>query len=144
MDVKAAFDSVWVNGLKHKIRKIGLPIQLEKILFSFICRKIRRFFAHFCRTHRVPTLLWLSRSPSPSPPSSPSATKPISIKTSIFSWFEHHIQHIIHPRKEDSARVHLVTTETKTKTHTKTNTKTKTRTFKSKSSCIYKLICSVL
>ena len=94
---------------------------------------------YFCRTHRVPTLLWLSRSP-PFPP----ATKPLIIKTSIFSWFQHHIKHIIHRRIGDSARVHLVTTETKTKTHTKTNTKTKTRTFKSKSSCIYKLNHSVL
>ena len=85
----------------------------------------------------------LSPSSSPPPPSSPSppATKPLIIKTSIFSWFQHHIKH---RRKGDSARVHLVTTETKTKTHTKTNTKTKTRTFKSKSSCIYKLNHSVL
>ena len=89
----------------------------------------------FVGPRRVPTLLWLSSSPSP-PSSSPPVSKPISIKTSIFSWSQHQIKHIIHRRKGDSARVHLVMTETKTKTHTKTNTKTKTRTFKSKSSCI--------
>ena len=77
---------------------------------------------------RVPTLLWLSSSSSPPP-----VSKPISIKTSIFSWFVHHIQHIIHRRKEDSARVHLVMTKTMTKTHTKTNTKTKTITFSASS-----------
>ena len=76
-----------------------------------------------CRTHRVPTLLLLFPSPSSSSSSSP-VTKPISIKTSIFSWFERRIQHIIHGRKEDSTGVHLEVT--KTKTHTKTNTRTKT------------------
>ena len=85
----------------------------------------------FVGPRRVPTLLWLSSSSSfPSPP----VPKPISIKTSIFSWFEHHIQHIIHRWKEDSASVYLVMIETKT--NTKTNMKTKTRTFHSKSSCI--------
>ena len=44
VDVKAAFDSVWVNGLKHKIRQIGLPVQLEKLLFSFLDNRSLRVF----------------------------------------------------------------------------------------------------
>ena len=94
---------------------------LMKILYSY------------CRTHRVPTLQWLFPSPSSSPSS---VTKPIIIKTSIFSWFEHRNQHIIHGRKEDGTGVHLEMT--KTKTHTMLNTRTKTELSRRKSSCIYK------
>ena len=36
LDAQAAFDSVWSNGLKFKIKRIGLPAQLENILFSFL------------------------------------------------------------------------------------------------------------
>ena len=36
LDVRAAFDSVWTNGLKHKINLIGLSKQLENILHSFL------------------------------------------------------------------------------------------------------------
>ena len=36
LDVKAAFDSVWKCGLKHKINKIGLSKQLENLLHSFL------------------------------------------------------------------------------------------------------------
>ena len=36
LDVKAAFDSVWANGLKYKIKKIGLSAQLKNLLFSFL------------------------------------------------------------------------------------------------------------
>ena len=36
LDVKAAFDAVWKNGLKHKINKIGLSRQMKNILFSFL------------------------------------------------------------------------------------------------------------
>ena len=36
LDVKVAFDSVWKNGLKHKINKIGLSKQMENILHSFL------------------------------------------------------------------------------------------------------------
>ena len=36
LDVKAAFDAVWRNGLKYKINKIGLSKQLENILHSFL------------------------------------------------------------------------------------------------------------
>ena len=75
---------------------------------------------------------------SPPPSSSPSVTKPIINKTSIFSWFERRIQHIIHGWKEDSTGFHLEMTKTKTKTHTKTNTRTKTELSRRKSSCIYK------
>ena len=42
LDVKAAFDAVWKNGLKHKINKIGLSRQLKNILFSFLdCRTLK-------------------------------------------------------------------------------------------------------
>ena len=36
LDVKAAFDSVWTSGLKLKINRIGLPLQLKNLLFSFL------------------------------------------------------------------------------------------------------------
>ena len=42
VDVKAAFDTVWKNGLKHKIKKIGLTKQLENILFSFLDQRTLR------------------------------------------------------------------------------------------------------
>ena len=36
LDVQAAFDAVWTNGLKYKIKRIGLPPQLQNLLFSFL------------------------------------------------------------------------------------------------------------
>ena len=36
LDVKAAFDAVWKNGLKYKINRIGLTRQMKNILFSFL------------------------------------------------------------------------------------------------------------
>ena len=36
LDVHKAFDAVWLNGLKMKIKQIGLPSQLQNILFSFL------------------------------------------------------------------------------------------------------------
>ena len=36
LDVRAAFDSVWKNGLKYKINKIGLSDQMRNMLFSFL------------------------------------------------------------------------------------------------------------
>ena len=36
LDVRAAFDSVWTNGLKYKINQIGLSKQLENVLHSFL------------------------------------------------------------------------------------------------------------
>ena len=36
LDVKAAFDAVWKNGVKYKINKIGLTRQMKNILFSFL------------------------------------------------------------------------------------------------------------
>ena len=36
LDVKAAFDSVWKNGLKYKINRIGLTKQMRNMLFSFL------------------------------------------------------------------------------------------------------------
>lgn len=36
LDVQAAFDAVWKNGLLFKIRKIGLSKQLQNILYSFM------------------------------------------------------------------------------------------------------------
>ena len=51
-------------------------------------------------------------------PRNSSVTKPIIDKTSIFSWFERQIQHIIHGWKGDSTRFHLEMTKTNTNTHT--------------------------
>ena len=42
LDVKAAFDAVWKNGLKLKIKMIGLTKQLENILFSFLDDRVLR------------------------------------------------------------------------------------------------------
>ena len=36
LDVQAAFDAVWKNGLKYKIKQIGLNKQLENLLISFL------------------------------------------------------------------------------------------------------------
>jgi hypothetical protein len=36
LDVQAAFNSVWKNGLKSKIKAIGLSSDLERIIFSFL------------------------------------------------------------------------------------------------------------
>ena len=36
LDVQKAFDAVWTNGLKLKIKNIGLSAQLQNILFSFL------------------------------------------------------------------------------------------------------------
>ena len=36
LDAQKAFDSVWINGLKYKLRSINLPAQLENLLFSFL------------------------------------------------------------------------------------------------------------
>merc|ERR1712002_431111 len=44
LDVKAAFDAVWKNGLKTKIKKIGLSKQLENLLFSFLDHRTLRIF----------------------------------------------------------------------------------------------------
>ena len=44
LDVKAAFDAVWKNGLKLKIRNIGLTKQMENILFSFLDDRSMRVF----------------------------------------------------------------------------------------------------
>ena len=42
LDVKAAFDSVWKNGLKSKINKIGLSRQVRNLLFSFLDERTLR------------------------------------------------------------------------------------------------------
>ena len=44
LDVRAAFDAVWRNGLKYKINKIGLPSQLENILHSFLDNRTLNVF----------------------------------------------------------------------------------------------------
>ena len=44
LDVKAAFDSVWLNGLKYKISKIGLSEQMTKLLFSFLYDKTLKVY----------------------------------------------------------------------------------------------------
>ena len=42
LDVKAAFDAVWKNGLKMKIKNIGLSKQIQNILFSFLDERTLR------------------------------------------------------------------------------------------------------
>ena len=42
LDVRAAFDSVWKNGLKLKINKIGLSDQMRNLLFSFLDERTLR------------------------------------------------------------------------------------------------------
>ena len=42
LDVKAAFDSVWKNGLKYKINRIGLTKQMRNMLFSFLDERTLR------------------------------------------------------------------------------------------------------
>ena len=42
--VQAAFDAVWINGLKLKIKNIGLSKQLENLLFSFLDERVLRIF----------------------------------------------------------------------------------------------------
>ena len=44
LDVKAAFDAVWKNGLKYKIGKIGLSGQMKNILFSFLDNRTLKVF----------------------------------------------------------------------------------------------------
>ena len=44
LDVKAAFDAVWKNGLKHKINQIGLSKQMENLLHSFLDNRTLRVF----------------------------------------------------------------------------------------------------
>ena len=46
LDVKAAFDSVWRNGLKYKINKIGLSKQLENLLHSFLDSRVLNVFVN--------------------------------------------------------------------------------------------------
>ena len=44
LDVKAAFDAVWKNGAKTKIKEIGLSKQLENLLCSFLDDRSLRIF----------------------------------------------------------------------------------------------------
>ena len=44
LDVKAALDAVWKNGLKLKIKNIGLTKQLENLLLSFLDDRLLRVF----------------------------------------------------------------------------------------------------
>ena len=46
LDIRATFDSVWTNGLKYKINKIGLPKQLENILHSFLDSRTLNVFVN--------------------------------------------------------------------------------------------------
>ena len=48
LDVKAAFDCVWKNGLKQKIKQIGLSKQLENLLFDFLDERTLRVFENGC------------------------------------------------------------------------------------------------
>ena len=42
LDVKAAFDAVWKNGLKHKIKKIGLSNQIKNLLYAYLDNRTLR------------------------------------------------------------------------------------------------------
>ena len=42
VDVKAAFDAVWIAGLKHTLKRIGISKQMENILFSFLSNRSLR------------------------------------------------------------------------------------------------------
>ena len=44
VDVKAAFDAVWLAGLKHTISKMGLSTQMKNILFSFLSNRTLKVF----------------------------------------------------------------------------------------------------
>ena len=46
IDVKAAFDAVWKNGVKFKINKIGLSNQLENILHSFLDNRTLKVYVN--------------------------------------------------------------------------------------------------
>lgn len=53
IDLQSAFDSVWHEGLSHKLRKIGVSKSLCKIIMSF-CQD-RRFFVKYknCQSNTV-------------------------------------------------------------------------------------------
>ena len=42
LDVKAAFDAVWKNGLKHKIKRIGLSNQIKNLLYAYLDNRTLR------------------------------------------------------------------------------------------------------
>ena len=44
VNVKAAFDAVWLAGLKHTIKNIGLSKQMTNILFSFLSNRTLKVF----------------------------------------------------------------------------------------------------
>ena len=54
LDVKAAFDAVWKNGLKLKIKRIGLSRQLQNLLFSFLDDRVLRIFIDGMWSDTVP------------------------------------------------------------------------------------------
>ena len=39
LDVQKAFDAVWLNGLKLKIKNLELPTQIQNIIFSFLTNR---------------------------------------------------------------------------------------------------------
>ena len=53
LDVKAAFDCVWRNGLKFKIQKIGLTKQVENLLLSFLDDRTLNVFEKGCWSDTV-------------------------------------------------------------------------------------------
>ena len=53
LDVKAAFDCVWRNGLKYKIKKIGLSKQVENLLLSFLDDRTLHVFEKGCWSDTV-------------------------------------------------------------------------------------------
>ena len=44
VDVKAAFDAVWLAGLKHTINRMGLSKQMKNILNSFLSNRSLKVF----------------------------------------------------------------------------------------------------
>ena len=53
LDVKAAFDAVWLNGLKYKINQIGLSRQLENLLHSFLDSRALRVLVNGIWSEKV-------------------------------------------------------------------------------------------
>ena len=53
LDVKAAFDAVWLNGLKYKINQIGLSKQLENLLHSFLDSRALHVFVNGIWSEKV-------------------------------------------------------------------------------------------
>lgn len=54
LDVKSAFDAVWMNGLKFKLQKLDLPKRLLSILCSFLDNRSLQVWIDEVRSSHVP------------------------------------------------------------------------------------------